>query len=127
MCFGSKKEENNDPAPRPAQRPASSQSQGDVKKSKYNPQNDPNQLAGESSYSAPPGPPPGRKQASDFAPPPGPPPGQSSSQQYSAPLGPPPSKAGAQYDAPQDLPQDMDHRRNNTMLLRALLWLKVRH
>ncbi|KAL6919488.1 hypothetical protein ACHAP8_002730 [Fusarium lateritium] len=104
MCFGSKKEENDEPAPRPVQRPASSQSQGDVKKSKYNPQNDPNQFAGESSYSAPPGPPPDRKQASDFAPPPGPPPGQSSSQQYSAPPGPPPSKAGAQYDAPRGPP-----------------------
>ncbi|KAF5017769.1 hypothetical protein F66182_10276 [Fusarium sp. NRRL 66182] len=104
MCFGSKKEENYDPAPRPAQRPTSSQSQGDVKKSKYNPQNDPNQFNGGSSYAAPPGPPPDRKQAADFAPPLGPPPGQYSSQNYDAPPGPPPG----QYAPPPGPPPKHD-------------------
>ncbi|RMJ09541.1 hypothetical protein CDV36_010839 [Fusarium kuroshium] len=100
MCFGSRNERDSDPAPRPVQRPVSSQSQGDVKKSKYNPQNDPNHL-GEPSYTAPPGPPPDKKQAVDFAPPPGPPPGQSSSQQYAPPPGPPPSQ---QYAPPPGPP-----------------------
>ncbi|KAK1510681.1 SPRY domain-containing protein [Colletotrichum tamarilloi] len=81
MCFGSKADKDDSPAPRPAQRPSSLQQQ-DTKMTSSNQQ--------QPQYAPPAGPPPGQHSAQQqYAPPPGPPP----SQTYTAPSGPPPGRA----------------------------------
>ncbi|KAF6831339.1 SPRY domain-containing protein [Colletotrichum musicola] len=93
MCFGSKADKDDNPAPRPAQqRPPSAQQQHqqqDVKMSSGNQQ---------PQYAPPAGPPPGQGSSETYAPPPGPPP---QSQSFSPPSGPPPSQA---YAAPPGPP-----------------------
>ncbi|TDZ20353.1 Dual specificity protein kinase splA [Colletotrichum orbiculare MAFF 240422] len=85
MCFGSKADKDDTPAPRPAQRPPSVQHQ-DVKMSSNNQQQyaPPSGPPPSNTFAPPAGPPPGPNNG-DFAPPSGPPPTQS----YAAPPGPP--------------------------------------
>ncbi|KAL0935388.1 SPRY domain-containing protein [Colletotrichum truncatum] len=87
MCFGSKADKDDSPAPRPAQRPPSAQQQQqDIKmSSNQRPQ-----------YAPTTGPPPGQSSSETYAPPPGPPPSQS----YAAPSGPPPSQSYAPPSGP---------------------------
>ncbi|KAK7430128.1 hypothetical protein QQZ08_003313 [Neonectria magnoliae] len=101
MCFGGKDERNDEPAPRPVQRPVSGQ--GEDKKSHYMPQYTPGQSAGGPSYAPPEGPPPEHK-TTEYAPPSGPPPGQSSQHQYAPPPGPPPGQFSQQGFAPPEGP-----------------------
>ncbi|KAK1690490.1 hypothetical protein BDP55DRAFT_650913 [Colletotrichum godetiae] len=79
MCFGSKADKDDTPAPRPAQRPPSPQQQ-DTKMTSSNQQ--------QQQYAPPAGPPPGQTSDQIYAPPPGPPPSQS----YAAPSGPLPGR-----------------------------------
>ena len=102
MCFGSKNERSDEPAPRPVQTP-SQDHPGDVKTSRYNPQYTPGRSSGEPSYAPPSGPPPSQQQA-QYAPPAGPPPGQ-----YVPPPGPPPShQQQGDYAPPPGPPPKFD-------------------
>ncbi|KAK8065409.1 hypothetical protein PG997_012156 [Apiospora hydei] len=90
MCFGSKKDSSNEPAPKPAHIPqnASSSALPASASGKMNqdfappagppPAKRPN---GPEDYAAPSGPPPSHSRVNDFAPPPGPPPSQSGKKQ----------------------------------------------
>ncbi|KAK8136030.1 hypothetical protein PG984_003970 [Apiospora sp. TS-2023a] len=98
MCFGSKKDSSNEPAPKPAHVPqnASSSALPASAPGKMNqdfappagppPSKRPNRPE---DYAAPSGPPPSHSQANDFAPPPGPPPARRNDD-YAPPPGPPP-------------------------------------
>ncbi|KAI5467401.1 hypothetical protein BGZ63DRAFT_498984 [Mariannaea sp. PMI_226] len=102
MCFGRKDEHNDDPPPRPAQRPPMST---EVKRISSMPQN-PGRSSRVASYAPPAGPPPEKRQEEEFSAPPGPPPGLSSQeQQYLPPMGPPPGQQQQQqYDPPTGPP-----------------------
>ncbi|KAK5992696.1 Protein ssh4 [Cladobotryum mycophilum] len=108
MCFGSKKETNDDPPPRPAHH---SSGQSDVKTSNYSLQSGapsgyqsypPAANMGQSQYQPPTGPPPGQQQQNNYAPPSGPPPGQH--QDYAPPPGPPPIHQQGDYAPPAGPP-----------------------
>ncbi|KZL67457.1 spry domain-containing protein [Colletotrichum incanum] len=126
MCFGSKVDKDDSPAPRPAQRPPSAQ-QDSKMSSNQQPQYappagpPPGQSSGQNygppsgpppsqSYASPSGPPPGR--SDDFAPPPGPPPAHGGSaapsgpppNQYAPPPGPPPSHQQTDFAPPPGPP-----------------------
>lgn len=117
MCFGSKSEMNDDPAPKVVQ---NLDGRNDVKTSSYKPPNNNGGAGGPSGYHnyAPPAPlvtaqppayappagaPPG--QQSEYAPPEGPPPNNGQHHNgYSAPPGPPPSQQQGEYAPPPGPP-----------------------
>ncbi|KAK7934781.1 hypothetical protein PG985_000276 [Apiospora marii] len=113
MCFGSKKESSNEPAPKPAHVPQNASSSalpasasGKMNQDYAPPAGPPPPSKSASrpeDYAAPSGPPPSHSQANNFAPPPGPPParrnddftpppGPPPRQDFAPPSGPPPSK-----------------------------------
>ncbi|KAH7320005.1 hypothetical protein B0I35DRAFT_408733 [Stachybotrys elegans] len=111
MCFSSKDESNDDPAPRPHQQPPAQQrTSSDMKKSSAPPfahssssNGGPSGGAKSDDYAPPPGPPPPLGPSGppppagsygEYAPPPGPPPGPGGHNEYAPPSGPPPPLGG---------------------------------
>ena len=121
MCFGSKKEKSDEPAPRPAQQQQQQQQHqgGDVKRAGGYDQNATGASFGQPSqhsYAPPSGPPPGRKDEYarpsgqdqyQYAPPPGPPHSQQQ-HEYTPPSGPPPEKQRGDYAPPPGPPPAHD-------------------
>ncbi|TQN74037.1 hypothetical protein CSHISOI_01392 [Colletotrichum shisoi] len=132
MCFGSKADRDDTPAPRPTQRPTSAQQDFKMSSNYHQPlyappagpppaqssaQNygHPSGPPPSQSYAPPSGPPPGR--SDDFAPPPGPPPahgGYASPSgpppgQYAPPPGPPPSNQNNDFAPPPGPPPAHDY------------------
>lgn len=132
MCFGSKNERSDEPAPRPVQRPPSQDHKADLgSNNPYNPQNSysngpgqssggpsyappqgppPSQQQNQYQYAPPPGPPPTHQQQGEYAPPSGPPPfNQQQQGDYAPPSGPPPSHQDQAYYAPPSKPEAVGH------------------
>ena len=118
MCFGSKNERSDEPAPRPAQRPPSQDHKAPVSgelgsNNPYNPQNQHNfgQSSGDPSYAPPQGPPPSQQQT-QYAPPLGPPPPHQQNE-YAPPTGPPPSHQQQDRYAPPPGPPPGQHQQQS--------------
>ncbi|KAK8058243.1 hypothetical protein PG994_008691 [Apiospora phragmitis] len=116
MCFGSKKDSSNEPAPKPAQIPQNISSRappasasGKMPQDFAPPAGPPpsKRPNGPEDYAAPSGPPPSHSQANDFAPPPGPPPSQAATG-FAPPPGPPPARRNDDYAPPPGPPPRQD-------------------